>query len=500
MKHCAMIWSVLAAAVLHPWAADAGDINLYEVGTERQLFIDRAFFDQSSNVALRLHQPRKTGERNLQYDKPWESATLNWFSILEDQGVVDQEAKYRMWYECYDVPGWPTADDTSFCYAESRDGIHWTKPELGLCVYAGNPQNNILFRQIGVGDHYSRVHGTGVFIDPTAPPEARYKAVSQGQFPGATPPHRIAGMVSPDGIKWTRLPQRICDEFADSQYSGFWDPRLNRYVIYGRVAGNIGRSESPDFAQFKRLELVLAADQHDPANSNLYNPAAVKYSGAANVYLMFPSLYQHAPDTLDIRMAVSRDGVRWSYPDQQTAFVPLGDDGAWDSKSLYMGQGVIQAGDETWLYYSGSPLLHNKTELEDLLACEQPRAMGRLVMRRDRFVSVEGGADGGWFVTPPLQFAGNTLNLNVDVRPGGSVRVALLDEQGKTLPDRGADDCLPITGDHLDAVVPWKQGTDIGALANRAVRMRIELNNASLFGFQFVTAQPSNAADETEAK
>ena len=225
MKYCAIIWSVLAAAVLHPWAADAGDVNLYEVGTERQLFIDKAFFDQASNVALRLHQPRKTGERNLQYDKPWESATLNWFSVLEDRGVVDKEAKYRMWYECYDVPGWPTADDTSFCYAESRDGIHWTKPELGLFEYQGNKNNNILFRQIGAGDHYSRVHGTGVFIDPTAPPEARYKAVSQGQCQGATPPHRIAGMVSPDGIKWTRLPQPICDEFADSQYSGFWDSR-----------------------------------------------------------------------------------------------------------------------------------------------------------------------------------------------------------------------------------------------------------------------------------
>ncbi len=145
MKNGAIMWSVLAAAVLHSWTADAGDVNRRDVGNERQLFIDGAFFDQSDDITLRLHQPQKTGERNLQPDKPWESATLNWFSVLEDQGVVDKEAKYRMWYECYDVPGWPTADDTSFCYAESRDGVLWTKPELGLFEYQGNREQQHSF-------------------------------------------------------------------------------------------------------------------------------------------------------------------------------------------------------------------------------------------------------------------------------------------------------------------------------------------------------------------
>ena len=78
--------------------------------------------------------------------------------------------------------------------------------------------------------------------------------------------------------------------------------------------------------------------------------------------------------------------------------------------------------------------------------------------------------------------------------------MALLDEKGEALPGRGVEDCLPITGDHLDAVVQWTMGTDIGALANRAVRLRIELHNASLFGFQFVTAQPISAANGKGSK
>jgi L-ascorbate metabolism protein UlaG (beta-lactamase superfamily) len=410
---------------------------------------------------------------------------------MKDPGVIDKEANYRMWYECYDVAGWPTTDDTSFCYAESRDGVHWTKPELGLFEFQGSKKNNILFRQIGDGAGRSRVHGSGLFIDPTAPPEARYKVVSQGIWAGQTPPHRISGMYSPDGIHWTRYPKTICDMFADSQYSGFWDARIGKYVIYGRFGSGIGRAESRDFAQFPLLQPVLQTDFNDPANSNLYNSYVVKYANAANVYLTFPSLYQRTPDTLDIRLATSRDGVKWTYPDQSTAYIPLGPPGSWESSSSYMGEGVIQAGDETWVYYSGSPLLHNKTELEDLVKCKQPRAMSRLVIRRDRFVSIDAEEKLGWFVTPPLQFRGNTLRLNVAVRSGGQVRVALLDEKGKPLPGRGLQDCEPITGDELDAVVHWKNGTDVGSRADRPTRMRFALHNASLFGFQFVTAEPS---------
>jgi hypothetical protein len=117
----------------------------------RRLFVDASLIERSSGISLRLHPPRKTGEKALQADRPWENATLNWFTVLKDRGVVDRRARFRMWYECYDVSGWPTADDTSFCYAESRDGVHWTKPELGLTEYQGGRGNNILFRQVGSG-------------------------------------------------------------------------------------------------------------------------------------------------------------------------------------------------------------------------------------------------------------------------------------------------------------------------------------------------------------
>lgn len=475
-------------AVGGPVGAEAGKLaaGLYDVGSRTQLFIDEAFFEQSGDITLTVEPPVKSGQRILEPQEPWENASLNWFTVMADQGVVDREVRYRMWYEAYDVAGWPTANDTAFCYAESRDGVHWSRPELGLFTYEGSDRNNILFRMIGPPLAHSRVHGTGIFKDPLGPPHARYKGVGQGLFQREGRPHRIAGMVSPDGLKWTRLPKPICDIFADSQYSGFWDERIKAYVLFGRVAGRggraIGRIQSSRFDRFEPLKRVLQAEVDDPPESDLYNAAAMKYEHAANVYLMLPSLYQHRPDTLDIHLAVSRDGVHWSRPDRGRPFIALGEPGNFDSGSLYIGQGIIRSGDELWFYYSGSPLRHEEAELEGLTKPENVRVYSRVVARLDRLVAARAGS-GGWFVTPPLRFEGRQLKLNLAVDGGGFVRVGLLDQDGQVIEGRSVANCVPLTGDQLDATVTWKGGSDLGT--TNPVRIRVQMRKARIFAFRF---------------
>ncbi|MCC6822685.1 MAG: hypothetical protein IT579_18290 [Verrucomicrobia subdivision 3 bacterium] len=454
------------------------------VGDQKQLFIDDSFVKQATNVVLRMHPALKTGEQTLVPTQPWENASLNWFSVLRHDG------KFRMWYECYDVEGWPTTNDTSFCYAESVDGLRWEKPNLGLFNYHGSTNNNILFREIGPPGAYSRVHGAGVFLDPTAPPAARYKCVSQGMFASSAPPYRVAGMVSADGLRWTRLPNVICDLFADSQYSAFWDAAGDAFVLYGRVGGRgraIGRAPSRDFSHFEPLQLVL----ENEAARDLYNPAAVKYPDAANTYLMFPSVYDHQADTLAIHLAVSRDGIHWSYPDRATPFIPLGSPGQFDSGSLYLGQGLVPVRDELWHYYSGSPLKHEQATLELLTNAANHRIYSRAKIRLDGYVSAAAGNDDGSFVTPPLQFKGNALALNVAVRDGGRVRVGLLDEAGRPVPGLTVADCVPITGDHIRHVVAWNTKTNLSSLAAQPVCLSFQMTKANLFAFQFTDAHPT---------
>lgn len=469
-------------AVVTTLLARADDLSAIDVANRKQLLIDAYFFAKSENISLRVTPPVKTGERTLVSDRPWENASLNWFSVLEDDG------KYRMWYECYDVEGWPTSDDTSFCYAESTDGVHWNKPSLGLYAYHGANDTNILFRQVGEAEARSRVHGACVFLDPNAPAESRYKAVSQGAFAGANPPQRIAAMTSPDGLHWSRIQHPVCEVFADSQYSAFWDADIAQYVLYGRVGGRgraIGRASSASFDRFDPLTLVFQTDESDPANCDLYNPAALKYPYAERAYFMFPSMYHHDTDTLDIHIAVSRDGIHWSWPERGVPFIPLGGSGNFDSGSLYMGQGMLRAGSDIYMYYSGSPLKHNEAELPALLEEKNKRVFSRVATGIDRFVCADAGAEQGYFVSPPITFRGSKLYLNVRTRPAGHVRVELLDTESKPIAGYAISDCHPITGDALDAAVQWSSASDPQMLDGKTIKIRMELQDASVFAFQF---------------
>jgi hypothetical protein len=216
----------------------------------------------------------------------------------------------------------------------------------------------------------------------------------------------------------------------------------------------------------------------------------MKYPFAENVYLMFPSLYQHDSDTLDIRLAVSRDGIHWTRPDQASPWIALGKSDEFDGGSLYMGQGMIRVGDELWLYYSGSPLRHNEAELDNLTKPRNARIYSRVVTRLDRFVAATAGADGGSFTTPLLRFTGDTLKLNLKVQPGGSVRVGLLDETGQSIRGRSINDCVPIVGDALGMPVKWKEDSDVTVRAKRPTRFQFDMVNAMLYGFQIVTLNP----------
>lgn len=476
-----------AASVSSLWAQENAwpAETVRSIGSRKVLLIDHEYVTNSTGLRLKLHPPRKTGERLIESEHPWESATLNWFSVLHDGDL------YRMWYECYDIEGWPTADDTSFCYAESVDGIRWTKPQLQLFSYRGSRENNILFRQIGEGNHRSRVHGSGVFVDPSAPPEARYKCVSQGLFQGiGDRPYYVAGMISPDGLHWTRSPQPICEVFADSQYSGFWDETQQQYVIYGRVAGRggraIGRSASSRFDQFAPFTQVLESDEHGPPEADLYNPGCQQYPGSPGLSLMFPSLFRHREDTLDIRLAVSRDSVNWAWPDRETSFIPLGQPGDFDGGSLYMGNGGCQVtGDELSFYFSGSALKHGEVELENLTDFRKRRVMSRAVARQDRLVSVTADAPGGRFDTPLIRFAGERLVLNAAARPGGEVRVGLLDTEGRPIAGRGVEECHALADDNDSWTVTWADHRHIADLSAQPIRLRIEFHNADVFSFQF---------------
>ncbi len=89
--------------------------------------------DRDSTVSLLMQAPDKEFEA-IKCNKSWEN-NLHYATILN---VGD---KYVMYYRSYSkkIP-----NRLIYCYAQSKDGIHWTKPNLGKYEFDGKTSNNII--------------------------------------------------------------------------------------------------------------------------------------------------------------------------------------------------------------------------------------------------------------------------------------------------------------------------------------------------------------------
>ena len=167
-RRCVAIASLFAVQL----ALTAEPLTLGPEGTRRELFVDRFLIAKLTGDAKQhLHRP-VAKEVVLTTDAPWEGNTCAYYTIFRDG------TKFRMYYRGshYDTKTKKAAHPEVTCYAESKDGIRWTKPKLGLFEFNGSKENNIVWR--GVGTHCFVAFKDG---NPDCPPEARYKAIARGR-------------------------------------------------------------------------------------------------------------------------------------------------------------------------------------------------------------------------------------------------------------------------------------------------------------------------------
>ncbi|MDP7302070.1 MAG: hypothetical protein QGG09_03155, partial [Pirellulaceae bacterium] len=184
-----------------------------EIGSRRELFVDHHLIDQVKGGArLRLHRPRETDDVFV-HDTPWEGNRTLYYTIFQDGDV------YRMYYRGSQID--LTGDNYAVpynvtCYAKSRDGIHWARPNLGLVEFQGSTQNNIILSG-------EICHAFVPFkdVNPDGSDEHRYKAIVAIYKP-------VRGLhvySSPDGIRWSPMSDKpvITIGYFDSQKLEFLD-------------------------------------------------------------------------------------------------------------------------------------------------------------------------------------------------------------------------------------------------------------------------------------
>ena len=75
--------------------------------------------------------------------------------------------------------------------------------------------------------------------------------------------------------------------------------------------------------------------------------------------------------------------------------------------------------------------------------------------------------------------------MNFATSAFGSLRVELQDAGGRPIPGFALADSVELYGDTVARAARWKNGSDLGALAGKPVRLRFVMRDADLYSLQF---------------
>lgn len=487
-----------------------------DIGSRRELFVDDYLIERLDNARRVLHHPTPRGIV-LKHDAPWEGSGCGYHSVFRDGPL------YRMYYKAWHLEVSDGKLNTGVhplycCYAESDDGIHWRKPNLGLHAFRGSTANNIAMVSGKIGKVNADAGHPAVFKDanPDCPPDAQYKAFLRSAGPRGLLPFK-----SPDGLHWSPMSDGpvITEGAFDSQNLGFWDPVLGKYRAYWRIftAGVTTEKEwkpkgvrairtatSPDFIHWgPHTDLTYA----DSPPEHLYTNQIKPYYRAPHLLIGFPTRYIERGWSDSMRALPEREHremrakVSLRYGTALTEGLLMSSrDGTqfqrWNE--AFLRPGIQRKG--TWHYgqqYIAWQLVETPSTVDDapnelsLFATEsywtgKGSALRRYTMRVDGFVSVAAPFSGGQLVTKPITFAGKHLTVNFSTGAAGGMRVELQQPNGQPIPGYSLADSQEVFGDELERTVSWKGGTDIGKLSGRPIRMRFVLRDADLFSLRFV--------------
>jgi hypothetical protein len=495
-----LVSALSGLAIPAPLSSAESTSTVVEVGDRKQLFMDNALMASSRSVHLTMNPPHQIDECLVSADEPWEKAANAYIHCY--CSLRKEDEKVRLWYELItfkkDTLGKdPQAAGESIAYAESVDGIHFSKPLLGLHEFGGTRQNSIVMPV---------ARGAAVWIDPKAPPEQRYRTQTKGAKGWLWFHH------SPDGIRWEQTRGlKIGD--CDTQSLAFWDKPLGRYVLYTRTWVRHAdrrhnyrlhrRLESDDLIAWNNEAPVLRADPSDLATYSTptgqppvdyYGACIFKYPDEEGVYVMLAQSFWHwfdrspqkelGPDRMDVRLCVSRDGKRFERCGERVPFLRLGAEESWYSRMVWAIPAPIRMGDELWLYFWGSNADH-MGHIAPASGGKYLAGIGRAVTRLDGFGSADADYAGGEFTTPLIRFKGNRLELNVDTSAGGSVRVEILDEHDTPIPGLSDATVEPACGNFVRMPVSWAGSSDLGALVGKPIKLRFRMRDCKLYAFQF---------------
>ena len=471
-----------------------------------------ALYDAPIGIRFEIEEAVKS-DPILQAAMEWEGRHISPLYVWQRAG------RYHLLYDC----------EGGQCYAVSDDAYRWTRPVLGS-------SNNNLIPNSCKG-------ATGIFQDPTAPPQARFKAMggrmywwdpdSGQELTGDEPARRIQAeqeqenytgpraeitgqmlaWTSPDGLDWTPVAEPLAHRPVNGGISARYDEHRGNYFAYIQLMGYpaellagigvnrleqgiqvraIGFARTDDFAHWPAPKLVHYPDTEDPPDISFYGANYFPYPGRDDLHGMLIPVYHQIASTIDGQIAFSRDGLYWSRPERRP-ILPLGNEGEGDEcMAHFWRSGLVELPDGYWACpYAAFSVIHDcpADEVDALFPARQPQQIRWARWRPHRFCGVRARTEGR-FSLPSLFRVHDELRLNYRCDPGGWIQIELLEKlpslmrpDADPLPGFSFDECDRLTGDCEDRVVTWQGRSNIAA-AGEAVGIRVRLLGAKLFAYR----------------
>lgn len=319
---------------------------------------------------------------------------------------------------------------TALLYAESRDGIHWDRPNLGITDLFGSCSNNIIRLY---------AHGSCVFLDThESDPAKKYKLITRDDHL----PRKLCTAYSADGYHFTELKPIPGNAFimpGDTHNYARWEEDLGKYVMltrmFTRELRTVARSESTDFLNWSApVEVFKGMDRDDQIYAMPFFQDEGKFYGLPAIFHQGDESLEHN-DCVDIELAFSGDTIQWDRIAPGKALIPRGKGkyptGDYDCGCCFS-CAPVDDGEQWRFYYMGGNGTHyNFRETSLCLATMPKHKLAGIATRKPGQV--------GEFTSAFMQVNSGKLWLNADLGENSLIEAELLTPKKEPIAGYGFD-------------------------------------------------------------
>ncbi len=503
--------------------------NHFEIiGNQTQYFLDDSIIEWVKNIKRTHHVAEKyNGNPVIRRDQPWEA----WLHFNTTVTLLrDENGRFRCWYTdvtnlSFEGGGADALYKPKLSYAESTDGIHWEKPNLGMVKIDGRDTNRIDW-EAAPGQPVALT----VIRDPIDPdPKRRYKMAYLPEAYNVNVPKKsvmahshslgLCIAYSSDGFQWEHEERNpVLDIWGSDVLTMTYDMEYERYVIYGRChymaeSGNpssdqwftpyypaqpngwvskraIYRIESTDLIDWSEPKRVLTPGTLHNLDDQFYSLA---YFRLGRYHCALMPVFHAVDNTKDTELVYSHDGIEWHHYPREPWRIQRGGQGTWDEFQIDTVIPPLRLGDHHLVFYGGADFHHDWAMVGKAQGLDTPEVnysleqlnecLGLATFRADGFVSLDSGLREGIITTTPFFSTGEQLIINARCHSKGYIEVEITDIMDEVWKGFSRSDCKRFTGDETSHVVAWEGQSGINMVPGYT-RVRFYMKNAELYSFR----------------